>query len=121
MNEQSWTLTGDFNEDQEIWHVRLRQQVIGQPASVEADWKWALDQEEESANVAGFAHTHPSGAGTIPSERDMRTMQAWCTALGKPLLCIIWDGEERNEVAAYVFEDDLSTGVQTDAFEISDS
>ena len=121
MNEESWILLGGFDEDGQFWRVHLHRHIDGQPASVEADWEWALDQEETLANVAGFAHTHPPGMGTDPSARDIRTMQAWCSALGKPLLCIIWTGDEPGSAAAYVFQDDESAGVQTNAFEIVDS
>ncbi len=121
MNEQCWALTGGYDEDDKIWRVRLRRQISGQPAGVEADWKWALEQEEEIGDLAGFAHTHPVGSGTNPSARDIRTIQAWCSALGKPLLCLIAEGERLTEPDAYVFEDDQSDGSVTKAFEILDS
>jgi proteasome lid subunit RPN8/RPN11 len=121
MNEQCWALTGSYDEEYKIWRVRLRQQISGRPSGVEADWHWALDQEEKIGNLVGFAHTHPVGSGTNPSARDIRTMQAWCSALGKPLLCLIAEGEGLNEPAAYVFDDDQSDGTVTKAFEILDS
>jgi hypothetical protein len=120
MTEQCWALIGGYDNDHHAWRVCLRQQISGQPASVEADWKWALVQEEDFGNLAGFAHTHPSGAGTNASARDIRTMQAWCSALGKPLLCIIGEGQDLAEPVAYVFEDDQSDGRLTSAFEILD-
>lgn len=117
MTEQCWALIGGFDEDQEMWRVALHRQVSGEPGSVEADWLWALNQEEAFGNLAGFAHTHPAGAGTTPSARDIRTMQAWCSALGKPLLCLIGEGENLTEPAAYIFEDDQSDCTVTTAFE----
>lgn len=121
MTEQCWALIGGYDEDDGVWQVGLRRQISGQPASVEADWKWALAQEEEYGNLAGFAHTHPVGAGTSPSSQDIRTMQAWCSSLGKPLLCLIGEGENLVEPAAYVFEDDQGDGKLTKDFVILDS
>jgi proteasome lid subunit RPN8/RPN11 len=121
MTEQCWVLIGGYDEDQQVWRVRLRRHVSGRPATVEVDWKWALEREEEFGNLAGFAHTHPAGSGTNPSDRDNRTMQAWCIALGKPLLCIIGEGKELTKPTAYVYDDDHSNCKPTKAFEIIDS
>lgn len=118
MTERCWALIGGYDEERQIWQVQLCREVSGQPASVEADWKWALTNEEGSGNLAGFAHTHPAGAGTRPSARDIRTMQAWCSALGKPLLCLIGEGDALADPDGYVFENDQSDGTLTKAFEI---
>lgn len=72
-----------------VWLMRLQQRIEGAPASVETDWRWALEREERYHDVAGFYHTHPPAAGAAPSQRDVRTMRAWCGAFGKPLLCVI--------------------------------
>ena len=48
-------------------------------------------------------------------------MQAWCSSLGKPLLCLIGEGENFVEPAAYVFEDDQGDGKLTKDFVILDS
>jgi proteasome lid subunit RPN8/RPN11 len=72
-----------------VWLMRLQQRLEGAPASVETDWRWALEREERYHDVAGFYHTHPPAAGAAPSQRDVRTMRAWCGAFGKPLLCVI--------------------------------
>jgi proteasome lid subunit RPN8/RPN11 len=72
-----------------VWLMRCRRRSDGAPASVEADWRWTLEREERFHDVVGFYHTHPPAAGAAPSRRDVRTMQAWCSALGKPLLCVI--------------------------------
>lgn len=120
VTEQCWALTGGFDEEQELWRLRLSRHVSGEPSSVEADWQWALDREETVGDVAGFAHTHPTGAGTAPSARDIRTMQAWCSALGKALLCLIGEGEDLDEASAYLFEDDRSSGRPTEAFELAE-
>jgi len=105
MTEQCWVLLGAYDQKDEIWRLRVRRHVSGQPASVEADWRWALDREEEVGDVAGFAHTHPPGSGTEPSERDVRTMEAWCSAFGKALLCLIAEGEMLKDPAAYLFSE----------------
>ena len=118
MNEQCWALIGAYDQERKMWNIRLRQHISGQPSSVEADWHWALAHEEEFGNLVGFAHTHPLGAGTTPSARDIRTMQAWCIALGKALLCLIGEGLELVNPAAYLFEDDQSSGEEISAFEI---
>jgi proteasome lid subunit RPN8/RPN11 len=98
--EQCWILIG--THDGEIgWHFRRRCQTSGEVASVEAAWVWALEREERLGDVVGFFHTHPGGAGAEPSSRDMRTMRAWCSALGKPLLCVITDGKQLN---GYIFD-----------------
>jgi hypothetical protein len=118
MNEQCWILIGGYDEELGLWQVHLQRQVSGQPASVEVDWKWAMSREDEYGDLVGFAHTHSAGAGTDPSPRDIRTMQAWCSALGKPLLCLIDEGDKMIHPVAYEFEDDQSEGILKKTFEI---
>jgi hypothetical protein len=109
MNERCWVLTGAYERSGGTWLLRREPASMstGSSSSVDADWRWALAREERDGDVAGFWHTHPPGAGTAPSSRDVQTMRAWCSAFGKPLLCIIADGRRR---AAYRFEDDESSG-----------
>jgi proteasome lid subunit RPN8/RPN11 len=90
--ERCWVLVGQ-QYDQTTWHFRRRRLTAGEIASVEADWEWTLKREDRYGDVIGFFHTHPHGMGVQPSSRDVRTMRAWCTALGKPLLCIIASGK----------------------------
>lgn len=90
-----------------VWHVARRRRTTGAVVSVEADAAWALAREERRGDVAGFYHTHPRGAGNTPSARDVRTMRAWCSSFGKPLLCVIADGRS---LAAWVFDDARSAG-----------
>lgn len=118
MTEQCWVLLGAYDESRARWRVRVRRHVAGRPASVEADWRWAMDREEERGDVAGFAHTHPKGAGTKPSDRDVRTMEAWCCAFGKPLLCLIAEGETLADPAAYLFTGDEAGPRPLTVFEI---
>ena len=118
MNEQCWILLGKYLQDEAFWKVALCRHVSGHPSSVEADWLWTLSQEAEAGNVLGFAHTHPIGVGTTPSGRDVRTMRAWCSSLGKPLLCPIAEGDDLRNPAGYVFEDDESEGIPTTSFEV---
>jgi proteasome lid subunit RPN8/RPN11 len=80
-------------------------------ASVEAAWEWALAREERRGDVVGFYHTHPPGAGAQLSSRDICTMRAWCSALGKPLLCLIAAGKVLN---GYVFANANGQGVQVE-------
>jgi hypothetical protein len=90
--EEAYILTGIRRG--RIWLMRCQRQVSGTPASVETDWHWALRREERYGDVVGFYHTHPPAAGTMPSERDARTMRAWCGAFGKPMLCVVACGPQ---------------------------
>jgi hypothetical protein len=103
--EKSAILTGQCRG--RIWYVRLRQLNVGESASVEFDWAWVLEREERYGDVLGFYHTHPPGL-TTPSGRDVRTMRAWVSCLGKPLLCVL---ESDANLRAYVFETDEDDGV----------
>lgn len=102
--EQSAILTGQCRG--RIWFARLRQFRSGEPTSVEFDWAWVLEREERYGDILGFYHTHPASLIT-PSDRDVRTMRAWVSCLGKPLLCVI---ETDARLTAYVFETDESDG-----------
>lgn len=96
--ERCWTLVGCLRFG--IWLVGRVRCEIGEEASVDFDGAWVLAREERRRDVQGFYHTHPSGPPR-PSQRDIRTMRAWCSAFGKPLLCVI---ESPLAVAAYRFE-----------------
>jgi proteasome lid subunit RPN8/RPN11 len=74
---------------------------------VSFDGPWVLEREERRHDVLGFLHTHPDGPPT-PSHRDVRTMRAWCSAFGKPLLCLIASPEG---MRGFRFDDDESEGV----------
>jgi hypothetical protein len=71
-----------------IWHAKLSWRRLGTHSSVMFDGERVLEREERNGDVVGFFHTHPDGF-TGPSERDVRTMRAWCFCFGKPLLCVI--------------------------------
>jgi proteasome lid subunit RPN8/RPN11 len=98
--EQCWTLLGQNRG--RIWHCRRMRQTSGERASVHFDGSWVLNREEKHGDVVGFLHTHPDGPAS-PSERDVRTMRAWCGAFGKPLLCLIASPEG---VRGYRFDDE---------------
>jgi hypothetical protein len=104
MNEECAVLVGQRRRG--IWYGRLRQRQMGGPASVEFDWAWVMEREERYGDVAGFYHTHPQGL-TTPSQRDLRTMGAWVSCFGKPLLCLIESGDR---LSAYLFETDEDNG-----------
>jgi hypothetical protein len=110
VNERCWTLLGKRSADSGTWSVALHHIMLGEPARVEADWSWTLAREEERKDVMGFYHTHPRGCGVQPSGRDIRTMQAWCSALGKPLLCLIAEDGKPGFPMGYVFEHDEHRG-----------
>jgi proteasome lid subunit RPN8/RPN11 len=96
--EECWILTGQRRGG--VWLLRRRSYSTGQPASVTFNAAWVLAREELRGDVLGFLHTHPSGLPR-PSARDVRTMRAWCTAFGKPLLCLI---AAKRGMAGYVFD-----------------
>jgi len=102
--ESSAILTGQRRG--RIWHVRLRKFGSGKPTSVEFDWAYVLEREERYGDIVGFYHTHPVGLITT-SRRDVQTMRAWVSCLGKPLLCVIASGAT---LSAYVFETDDDAG-----------
>jgi proteasome lid subunit RPN8/RPN11 len=81
---------------------------------VRFDGRWVLEREERRGDVLGFLHTHPDGHA-YPSTRDVRTMRAWCSAFGKPLLCLIASAEG---VRGFRFDDDESKGVELATVEI---
>lgn len=103
--EESLVLTG--RRSGAVWLARGHRAVRGEASRVEADWRWALEREERRGDVLGFFHTHPPGTGTAPSPRDIRTMQAWCGALGKPLLCVIACA---GETQSTIFQSDEHAG-----------
>lgn len=103
-------MVGTCTVDERLWRVTLHRNVEGAPGSVEADWTWALEREETQGDVMGFLHTHPADGGISPSARDVRTMQAWCSALGKPMLCLIAEAGSTGLPGGTVFSDDESEG-----------
>ena len=111
VHEISYVLIGQRRG--RIWVGRLRQRQTGQPASVEFDWSWVLEREERRGDVLGFYHTHPAGTAA-PSARDVRTMRAWASCLGKPLLCVI---ESDKALAAHLFATDEDSGQSLEAVE----
>jgi proteasome lid subunit RPN8/RPN11 len=93
-----------------VWTCRMHFLSRGSPVSVEFDWTKVIRREETFRDVLGFFHTHPQGL-TRPSRRDVRTMQAWCDCLGKPLLCIIGEpGSADMQIHGYLFRNFRSRG-----------
>lgn len=87
-----------------IWYARRISRKSGEPAHVEFDASAVLHREETQGDVVGFLHTHPNTPAQ-PSDRDLKTMRAWVSAFGKPLLCLI---EGTDGLAGYRFDDDAS-------------
>ena len=102
--EQCWTLLGERRG--RVWLGRRARRVSGERTVVRFDGAWALHREETRGDVVGFLHTHPDGPAS-PSARDVRTMQAWCLAFGKPLICLI---ESPDGLRGYRFDGDESRG-----------
>jgi proteasome lid subunit RPN8/RPN11 len=107
-NEECAVVVGSAQRG--VWYGRLRQRWVGTPASVEFDWSWVLAREERRGDVIGFFHSHPSGSNA-PSQRDARTMRAWVSCFGKPLLCVI---QSPGDLQAYLFQTDVEKGQQLD-------
>lgn len=110
--EQCWTLLGQHRG--RIWYCRRVRHSRGERTSVRFDAVWVLGHEETHGDVVGFLHTHPDGPAA-PSPRDVRTMRAWCSAFGKPLLCLI---AAPDEVRGYRFDDDASVGTALSLIEM---
>ena len=111
VNEQCWVLVGSRRGP--IWYARQITSSAGDPARVEFDGLRVLAREERRRDVVGFYHTHPTFPAS-PSARDVRTLQAWVSAFGKPLLCVI---EGTDGLRAWRFDDDRSTGIPLRAIE----
>lgn len=86
MNEQCWVLIGGIEVDL-WWGSRIRP-TEGAPASVAFDAEYVIERDEKYKDIVGFIHTHPSFTADY-SSRDDRTMKAWVTCLGRPLVCCI--------------------------------
>lgn len=91
--EQCWILLGKrAGSDQgDVWWGKPHNHTEGLPACVDFDAKFVIEQDERNEpdrSVVGFLHTHP-GMIAHYSSRDFRTMQAWVTCLGRPLVCVI--------------------------------
>lgn len=110
--EQCWTLVGHRRGD--LWLARRMRRTSGEPASVEFDAAWALAREESHGDVVGFYHTHPAGV-TGPSDRDDRTMHAWVSSFGRPLVCVI---EADGVARAFRYDDDASPAVALSTCEL---
>ena len=109
---QCWTLLGRSRG--RVWYGRRVRQSEGQRTSVRFDGLWALRREEKRHDVLGFLHTHPDGP-PLPSMRDVRTMHAWCSSFGKPLLCLILSPQG---LRGYRFENDEADGVELELVEV---
>ncbi len=110
--EHCWTLVGRRRGP--VWLARRVEHALGERACVEFDGPWVLQREERLGDVLGFVHTHPDGPAR-PSERDVRTMRAWCGCFGKPLLCVIASPEGLH---AFRFDDTRSNGTQLAVVEL---
>jgi proteasome lid subunit RPN8/RPN11 len=102
--EHYWTLVGARRG--RIWYARRIDHRSGAAMSVRFDGLGVLRREEDRRDVLGFFHTHPGGPPR-PSGRDVRTMRAWCSSFGKPLLCIIASPEG---LAGFRFDGDSAEG-----------
>ncbi len=104
ISEQCWTLVGISQGS--FWQCALIHPHEGKPAEVEFSFDAVEKRDETSGDVLGFLHTHPSGR-LDPSRKDVETMRAWTSCLGRPLLCLI---AHQQRVEAFVFLDDECDG-----------
>jgi len=110
--EHCWVLLG-FHQGP-FWFARRQWPTRGEPETVRFDAQRVLQREEQHGDIIGFYHTHPAGPQS-PSQRDVRTMRAWCSSFKKHLLCII---ESPGSIVAYRFDDDESAGLRLAACEL---
>jgi proteasome lid subunit RPN8/RPN11 len=110
--EEYWTLVGLRRG--RVWFARRIDRQSGERVRVAFDGRRVLEREERRGDVLGFFHTHPDGPPT-PSRRDVRTMRAWSSAFGKPLVCVIASPEG---TAGYRFDDDECDGVPLKVVEV---
>jgi proteasome lid subunit RPN8/RPN11 len=110
--ERCWALVG--RRRGRVWYARRVRPTKGERTRVGFDGPWVLDREERRGDVVGFLHTHPDGPAR-PSRRDVRTMRAWCSAFGKPLLCII---ASPGRLDAFRFDDHESDGEPLELAEV---
>lgn len=105
--EHCWVLLGGVKEN--LWYGRRVKMTRGAPCSVDFNADYVIKREETKNDVIGWLHTHP-GMIASPSSRDHRTMKAWVTALGHPLVCVIYgiDG-----LRAYWYMDDESDPIES--------
>jgi proteasome lid subunit RPN8/RPN11 len=96
-----------------VWLARKLRRTVGKPASVEFDGPAVLAREEQRRDIIGFLHTHP-GMPAEPSARDIGTMQAWVSAFGKSLLCLI---HGTDGLVGYLFVSDDSRGERLEQVE----
>ena len=87
---------------------------MGEHVQVAFDGDRVLQREERRGDVLGFFHTHPDGP-PAPSRRDVRTMRAWSSAFGKPLICLI---ASPDGTAGFRFDHDESNGVPLKIVEV---
>jgi proteasome lid subunit RPN8/RPN11 len=113
-------LLGSRDNGRGSWSAKPQRFVEGEKSEVNADWSWTMAREEEVGDVMGFYHTHPKDSGTRPSSRDIRTMRAWCSALGKPLLCLIAEEPDVGLPSGHVFKDDEHRGSPVDSIDIDE-
>lgn len=106
VNEVCWVLIGQRRG--RIWYARRKARVVGKATEVEFDAATVLQREEQRGDVVGFLHTHPNSPASC-SRRDVKTMRAWASCFGKPLLCVI-DGVDG--LAGFRFDDDASPGME---------
>lgn len=86
MNEQCWVLVGGIDGD--LWWGKKVRPTEGAPASVAFNPDYVIKREEQHHDVVGFIHTHPTFTAHY-SMRDDRTMKAWISSFGRPLVCCI--------------------------------
>jgi proteasome lid subunit RPN8/RPN11 len=110
-NEQCWILVG--KRQGSFWQCAMVEPTTGTPTEVEFSFESVLKRDESLGDIVGFLHTHPSGS-LDPSRKDVETMRAWTSCLGRPLICMIACDEA---IEAFLFMDDECDGWRLSAAE----
>jgi hypothetical protein len=94
IKEECYILLGEIYPDEmakfDFVAMAIDVQHDGTFAGVDFDYKRVYDLEDQGYKVIGFLHTHPQTDPRLAySNIDHDTMRAWCSCLGRDLICAI--------------------------------
>jgi proteasome lid subunit RPN8/RPN11 len=102
--EQCFILKG--RHQGRAWIGWMLDETRGTPVAVDFDATKVMEIEERTGHIIGFYHTHPN-MSACPSSTDIRTMRAWVSCFGKPLICVIHGSDGLH---SFLFRTDESSG-----------